>query len=244
MRAPHVLSLALGLSIASPTLWLPSLWPSFVIPGIAAVALQTIALGAWKKKEFFFKIADYAYYLLIGGVAVLGSQLWLRAEEAKEVDAAVNIRNLENVVTSAHRTLPVLRAELESSLQRLASADRAFTTHCRTEQMLSQMRKVDQEKRNVAVIDPCLGFFTLERRASLLPSEIDEVERERAEAQERLERLKSRHPTAAVAKQPDPKATRVRAEVELRWVPLFILLGIAIKLGKTTCALFPPERAP
>jgi hypothetical protein len=91
MRAPYVLSLALGLSIASPSLWLPNLWPSFVIPAFAAVTLQALALGNWQRKETLFKLTDYAYYLLIGGVAVLGSQLLLRADEAKQVDALVEI---------------------------------------------------------------------------------------------------------------------------------------------------------
>lgn len=242
MRWPHLLALTLGLLFAGPALWLPNLWPSFVLPGIALVTLQFVALGSWQAKDTFFKWTDYVYYLLLGAVVTIASAVMLRADEARRVDAQVEVRSLEASIAAAEQALPRLLAEQQELQAALQAADPDWVADCRVQQ-LPPLRKPD-ERRDVPAlrIDPCLGYIALEGRALRLPSEIARTQAERELQRARLDDLRRRQAAAASGAATSVQAQIDLREFEIRWLTLLALLGAAIKLGKTTCSLCPLRR--
>ena len=242
MRLHHLLALALGLAFSSPSLWLPNLWLSFVVPGIVLGALQIVALGNWGRKETFFKFTDYIYYLLLGAVVAIGSTVVLRVDEARLVDAQVELRSLETAIASADQDLPRMRTEQEALQRNLKTADKDFVATCRAQQMLSRLKPNDKRGVETPRIDLCFGYFALEGRALQLPSEIARLQDSRSKAQARLEELQRQYPSDATGVKVSAEAQNAQREFEVRWLTLLALLGAAIKLGKTTCSLCPLPR--
>lgn len=233
----------IALAFASPAVWFPNFWPTFLVPAAVFLGLQMVALRQWSHKETLFKVTDYIYYLLIGGIVALGSHYLLQAEQVGALDAILETKSLQQRIRQIETDLPILRSDLHSAQRSAAATDPNFVAQCRTDQMLERRRgQRDGDRLQAPLIDPCQGYFAVMDKVVLLPSRIASLEQELAISTSRLRELESTG-NASTSEHSGSRAPKVwRLELEFRWVPMLLLIGIAIKLGKTTSSLCPLKR--
>ena len=187
----------------------PLFWMVAVIPGATILLFQRIALSQWQHRRHFFNATDYVYYLLIGGAVVIGSQY---------------VRGREDV------------SYLGTFLEKAALQARLATIEVHIRDL-----RVDQERRRVLAVEcvrgdaplttpgvlACVGAFAgnLWYRF-VLPSQARERERIRAQ----LDKIDQTDAPGGERKIRD-------LTILFMWAPTLVLVGISMKLGKTTTNL-------
>lgn len=234
-----------ALAIACPALWLPNFWPTFLIPAAVFLVLQLLAIGSWRQKETLFKVTDYVYYLLIGTVIALGSRFILQAEQVEALDEILETKSMQHRLKQIDAELPRLQSDLEVSRRSEAAKDPQFVADCQREQLAIRLRlrgRTESEQRELLRFDPCESYFALMDKITVLPIRISSLQQEHIASSARLKELKFKDGSSTLetgaTRSRDPR----RLELEFLWAPMLLLVGVAIKLSKTTCSLWPLPR--
>ena len=234
-----------AVAITCPAFWFPNFWPAFLLPAIVFLLLQAIAIGHYDKKDTIFKWTDYVYYLLIGGVVALGSRYVLQLEHVRVLDRLLEIQVLQQQLKDVDSELPITRRALAGAKHSLETGESRMVNECAEDlfaRRLGGLSNPPSKREVIRIDDPCRGWLALTERVARLPLAIASLEKERAKVASKLQELESLEKTTSEKPIPRLRGDPDRLQLEFVWLPMLLFFGIAIKLGKTTCSLWPSNR--
>jgi len=215
----------------------PVFWMVFIVPCLFFIPLQLFALSRWRHKEAVFKCTDYGYYLLIGAVVSLGSRYLDQREMITQYEKGAEASRLHGQVYWLDIELPRLRQKLTSAKIAAENLDPDFAAQCLKERASKIMQRLPIDAPPSPLTAYCNGYYfpTLAETVEL-PTNIADLEQKRETYAQELTALQSNQSNGDLS-----SAARRPHEQDLMfiWFPMLLLIGVTLKLGKTTCALFP-----
>jgi hypothetical protein len=222
------LAIAALIALGNWCYWKPHFWQLAVFPGISFLILQWLAFRRRTSPRVFLW-ADYVYYALIGGAIVLGSQFLRNADLVSYLDGQLEAVTLTRQIANLDGEISLLK---QSQATAPKPPDEEIE-RCLAENMRLSARRPLKES-SVREIDLCQGLFYSSQQAAMVPIKITNAENDRAVAVARLKVLGSIAAPSTIAR----SIALDDLINQFIWYPMFVLIGISIKLGKTTAGLF------
>ena len=219
-----------------------------ILPAFTFLLFQFIALSNIEHKETIFKYTDYVYYALIGGILGVGSMYFLnndmlellKQDQSRQVTIALisevesEIKYLVHTISAENEALSEAKKEFEGYISRMP---------------IHLLKKCGFDSQTVPrqkdpyLLNGCEIYRYLESRVKDLYRRVDQFNDRKSHVTERLNELKIEENN--LSKQIDKIKKEInmvsvfQVKVSLIWIPLFLLLGLALKIGKTTSSLCP-----
>jgi hypothetical protein len=233
--------LIVGLALL--TAWLvfdPHPWQVIAIPLLSLICFQVIAFRCASAKVLF-QLTDYIYYLVVGGVVGVGSLYVLNGAAVNRFNSLFELQSLTQELASIQHSIPSLTKSLEQMGEPPANDE--FLASCLTQDLQNRLRAQMQASNSrtaplaVTRLDLCRGYFQRQAQRASLQRELDHLVRRQHEIPGRVEELKKgieENSTPLTALPPFKELT-----LRFLFIPTLVLIGITMKLGKTTYLLQP-----
>jgi hypothetical protein len=225
-----------GLALTTLLVRFPNYWPVSAFPLVTLVVFQGIALSGWSGTHRLFSITDYLYYALIGGVVGVGSIYVLNGGAAERLNLLLEHEALSRELAVIENNLPDLAKVLEQPAPIPPTAEE--WTSCMDAQLQERLRTPSSSSAGSKLptlrIDVCRGYFeALAQREAR--------QRDYARLVARRDTIRHRLP-GLETEIADRSQVRLVGQtydellLQLLVVPTLILIGVTMKLGKTTKA--------
>lgn len=196
----------------------PHLWLVFVAPGLSLLFFQVLALCRWAGKSRLFVFTDYLYYGLIGAAVVLASAYLGQGEIISFFRTQVEREQQKAELASARTRLRALQGNWPNGW---GPPDQSTVDECIRPSVPMGGPGLGGEEA-VRKLGRCGAVLTILREGEELYRLPD-----------RIRHLESLEKEPVV---PTPQPQRP-LKVQFVWLPTVVLVGITLKLGKTTAAL-------
>jgi hypothetical protein len=223
-------------------LWIalsPRLWQVWVFPLVSFVVLQVIALKS-PHRATFFKLADYVHYGLIGSAVGVASLYVLNGGLVDRLSLLIERHVLTQERAGIDATTPALNASL-SETRAASKSQTEAAGQCGPDADYARYlnEAIGSQGKTISYAPAstrrCYDAYRTRLKLASLESELQQSINRRAAVEVRLKALDQE--LLPVNSATGDGATLSELQVRFLMIPTLILLGVSIKLGKTTHSL-------
>ena len=216
----------------------PHFWWVVAVPSLLFLCLQFVAVNSWfpestQKQVFIY--TEYIYYILIVVVLGLGVRFLQLREDVAAYNASLNVQRDVERLKGINDAISTLKKELADA-QGIAS-DVNVLRLCQNEALAIQLPTAKgniHAQGSVVKPDACRAFLDSGDKVAALPKEIETLEGQSGELSQKLQ---VRPPGTLASGQSRKQSPKPNPQIDYMYSPMFLFLGVVLKLGKTTYTL-------